>query len=431
MAKLALHGGKPVRTALFPHSCTTGEEEIQAVTEVLKTGLLSGFLGSPSPEFYGGPMVKKLEKAWSEKFQVKHSVSCNSATSALIMAIGAAAVGPGDEVIVSPYTMSATATSIIFYGGIPVFADIEPDYFCLDPESIRERITSRTKAILTTNIHGQSSDMEKIVSIAKEHQLLVIEDCAQAPGAKLQEKFAGTIGDIGIYSLNRHKNIQCGEGGIAVTNDDELALRMQLIRNHGENLVDKPGYAPMSLVNMLGFNFRMTEIEAAIAFEQLKKLDTLNQHRINLAEFLNEKMNFFPGLTMPAVRDGATHVYYMHVMLYDEQETGVSRNKFIEAVRAEGIPIWGGYLKPLYLEPLYQQQTAIGDQGFPFIGGHYPGIVNYRQGLCPVAEELFEKKTIINPYVYPPLTICDMQDIVKGIEKVLNNKALLQTEERI
>ena len=134
--QLALFGGSPVRTAPFPCSITTGEEEIHSVTEVLKTGLLSGFVGSPSPEFFGGPIIQKLEQMWSETFEVRYSVSCNSATSALIMALGAVGVSPGDEVIVSPYTMSATATSILFYGGIPVFADIEPDYFCLDPISI-------------------------------------------------------------------------------------------------------------------------------------------------------------------------------------------------------------------------------------------------------------------------------------------------------
>lgn len=425
MTKLALYGGSPVRNVPFPLSMTTGEEEVLAAVEVIKTGFLSGFVGSPSPEFFGGPRVKSLEAAWSERFEVKHSVSCNSATSALIMAIGAAGVGPGDEVIVSPYTMSATATSILFYGGIPVFADIEPDYFCLSPESIRERITPRTKVIFTTNIHGQSSNMDEIMKIAGEHQLIVIEDNAQAPGALYNGKLAGTIGDIGVFSLNRHKNIQCGEGGIAVTNDDELALRMQLIRNHGENLVNTPGYIPKSLVNMLGFNFRMTEVEAAIALEQLKKLDKLNQHRVELAEYLNDKMDKFSGLIMPATRAGATHVYYMHVMLYNAKDTGVSRDKFIKAVRAEGITIWGGYLKPLYLEPLYQQKIAIGDKGFPFIGSHYSGTVNYDKGLCPVAEDLYENKTVINPYVYPPLDITDMKDIVNGIEKVLTNKDLL------
>ena len=212
MSQLALYGGKPVRTTPFSYSVSTGVEEVEAAAEVIKSGLLSGFLGSPSPQFLGGPHVRKLEEAWSDRFEVAHSVSCNSATSALIMAIGAIGISPGDEVIVSPYTMSATATSILFYGGIPVFADIEPEYFCLDPIDIERKITSRTKAIITVDIHGQSSDIESIKKITTKHQLKLIIDCAQAPGAKYKQSYAGTLGDIGIFSLNRHKAIQCRGG---------------------------------------------------------------------------------------------------------------------------------------------------------------------------------------------------------------------------
>jgi len=421
LSELALLGGKPVRSAIFPGSVTTGEEEIRSVTEILRTGLLSGFVGSPSPEFFGGPMIQKLERAWSETFEIGYSVSCNSATSALFMALGAVGICPGDEVIVSPYTMSATATSILFYGGIPVFADIEPDYFCLDPISVEEKITPFTKVILTTDIHGQSSDMNAINRIARQHDLKVIIDCAQAPGAKYNGRLAGTLGDIGIFSLNRHKNIQCGEGGVAVTSDHELALRMQLIRNHGENLVDIPGYAPQSLINMVGLNFRMTEIEAAIAIEQLKKMERLNQHRIDLVAYLNERLSNNICLTLPSVRPGSTHVYYMHVMLFDEGSVGIQRTKFVQALNAEGIPLRGGYVRPLYLEPIFQKKIALGDKGFPFVGEHYKGNVYYSKGICPVAEEAWEKRSVVNPFIYPPLTKNDMDDIVKGLEKVLKN----------
>ena len=425
MSQLALLGGSPVRTALFPGSVTTGEEEMRSVMEVLRTGLLSGFVGSPTPEFFGGPMVQKLEQLWSETFETRYSVSCNSATSALILALGAIGICPGDEVIVSPYTMSATATSILFYGGIPVFADIEPDYFCLDPISIEKKITPLTKVILTTDIHGQSSDMDTINRLAHKYDLKVIIDCAQAPGAKYNGRYAGTLGDIGIFSLNRHKNIQCGEGGVAVTSDHELALRMQLIRNHGENVVDKPGYSPKSLVNIVGLNFRMTEIEAAITIEQIKKMERLNQHRIELVEYLNERLNHLKCLTLPSVRPGATHVYYMYVMLFDDRSVGVHRDKFVQALNAEGIPLRSGYVKPLYLEPIFQKKIAIGDKGYPFVGEHYEGNVNYSKGICPVAEEAWERRSVVNPFVYPPLTKNDMDDIVKGVEKVMENAEAL------
>ncbi len=426
MSRLAMHGGAPVRTAPFPLSKTTGEEEVQAGIEVLRSGLLSGFVGSPGSEFYGGPKVRGLEYAWGDRFDVRHAVSCNSATSALIIAVGASAIGPGDEVIVSPYTMSATAIAILVWGGIPVFADIEPDYFCLDPISVAKNITPRTRAILTTDIHGQSSDVDAIMKLARDHGLTVIVDCAQAAGAKYRDRWAGTLGDIGVYSLNRHKNIQCGEGGVAVTNDAELALRMQLIRNHGENLVEHDGFRPRSLVNILGYNFRMTEVDAAVALEQLKKLDRLNAHRVELAEFLTEKLGGLPGLQVPAVRQDCSHVYYMHVMLFDRAEVGISRKTFVDAIRAEGIPIWGGYLKPLYLAPLFQQRIAMGDKGFPFVGPHYSGNVSYEKGICPVAEHYYEERSIINPYLYPPLGRRDMEDIVMAIVKVIDACAELQ-----
>lgn len=418
MSTLAIRGGSPVRTKPFSRSITTGEEEVAAAARVLRTGLLSGFVGSPGPEFLGGPEVRALEDAWSRRFEVKHAVTCNSATSALMMAVGAAGIGPGDEVIVSPYTMSATPTAVLIYGGVPVFSDIEPDCYCLDASRLEAKITPRTKAILTTDIHGQSSDLEAILAIARRHQLLVITDTAQAPGATYHGRYAGTIADIGVFSLNRHKNMQCGEGGVACTNDDELALRLKLIRNHGENLVDKPGFEPRSLANMIGFNFRMTEVEAAIAHEQLKKMDPLNAHRAEIAAFFNERLARIPFITVPAVRPGCTHVYYMYNALFDGRRAGVARKTFVDAVRAEGVPVWGGYLKPLYLEPLYQQQIAIGERGFPFVGPHYGGTVDYRKGLCPVAEEYWEQRTITNPFLYPPLTLADAKDITDAFEKV-------------
>jgi perosamine synthetase len=423
---LVIHGGKPVRVEPFPQTITTGEEELQAATEVLKSGLLSGFVGGPSPEFFGGKSVLKFEEAWSRRFNVAHSVSCNSATSALMMAVGAAGIGPGDEVIVSPYTMSATATAILIYGGIPVFADIEADCFCLDPVSVKACITPRTKAILTTDIHGQSSDMDALNTLARQHNLIVIADTSQSPGALYRGQYAGAVGDIGLFSLNRHKNMQCGEGGVAITNDPELALRMQLIRNHGENLTEAIGYKPKSLVNMIGFNFRMGEVEAAIAYEQLKKMDALNQIRIDHVGYLNEQLSQYPALVMPKVRNDCTHVFYMHALKFLSVEAGFSRKTFIEALNAEGIPLRGGYVRPLYLEPLYQKQIAIGDKGFPFSGPHYVGVVNYAKGICPVAEDMFEDKIVINAYVYPPLTRTDMEQIVAGVGKVFDNSAKLR-----
>jgi len=262
-------GGERVRKEKFPAYRPIGKEEEDAALRVIRSGVLSKYLGSWHEDFYGGPEVRALESEWAAYFNVKHAIAVNSATSALYCAVGAVGIGPGDEVIVSPYTMSASATAALIYNAIPVFADIEEDYFCLSPESVEKRITERTKAIIVVDIFGQPYDADRINAIAKTHGLYVIEDSAQAPGAKYKGKWAGTLGDIGIISLNYHKHIQTGEGGILVTDNDELAEKLRLIRNHAEAVVEAKGFS--TLVNMIGFNYRMTEIEAAIAREQFKK----------------------------------------------------------------------------------------------------------------------------------------------------------------
>src|SRR4051794_1140057 len=228
----------------------------------MDSGVLSQYIGAWGEDFMGGPRVRALEAAWAERFEVRHALSMNSATSGLNAAAAAAGVGPGDEVIVSPYTMTASAVCALVHGAIPVFADIEPDTFCLDPRSVRERITPRTKAIVAVDIFGCPADFDALLEIAREHELVLIEDAAQAPGATRGGRPAGTLGHIGIYSLNYHKTIQCGEGGVVVTDDDALAERLALARNHGEAVVADMG---SRAADVLGFNYRLGELEAAIA----------------------------------------------------------------------------------------------------------------------------------------------------------------------
>jgi perosamine synthetase len=260
--KLAINGGKKVRTKLFPPNLTIGKEEEKEVAKVIKSGILSRFLGVWHDDFFGGPEVRSLENEWAKYFGVKHAITVNSCTSGLYCAVGAIGTEPGDEIIVSPYTMSASATAALIYGGVPIFSDIEEDCFCVDPVDIEGKITPRTRAIIAVDIFGQPIASEKIRKVAKKHGLYVIEDAAQAPGAMYKDKFAGNLGDIGVYSLNYHKHIHSGEGGIVVTNDDKLADRVRLIRNHAESVVDAKG--EKDLVNMVGFNYRMTELEAAV-----------------------------------------------------------------------------------------------------------------------------------------------------------------------
>ena len=419
MTRLAIFGGRPVREKPFPPYISTGEEEKQAVMEVMDSKVLSQFLGEWSPDFYGGPRVQKLEREWERFFGVKHAVSVNSATSGLYAAVGAAGVGPGDEVIVSPYTMTASATAALVYGAIPVFADIDPDIFCITPDSIRDRITPRTKAIIVVDIFGHPADMNEIMTIAEEHNLTVIEDAAQAPGATYNGRYAGTLGHIGVFSLNYHKTIQCGEGGVIVTDDDNFAERLQLIRNHAEVVVKHKKVD--NIVNLIGFNFRMTEIEAAIAYEQLKKLDRLLIPRIEAAEYLTAHLDGYPGLQTPHVRQNVRHGYYVYALRYDASIIGITREKFVQALNAEGIPMEYGYVQPIYLEPVYQQKIAFGKNGFPFTYEGYKGTVNYQKGLCPVTEQMYYDEIMTTNICHANITRDDLDDFLIAIKKVFDH----------
>ncbi len=426
MAKLAINGGKKVRTEKFPPYLPIGKEELENTKKVFESSIFSRFLGCWHEDFYGGPQVQALEKEWAEFFNVKHAISVNSATSGLYCAVGAIGTEPFDEIIVSPYTMCASATAPLIYNAIPVFADVEPDCFCLDVNSIEEKITDKTRAIIVVDILGQVYNQE-INELAKKHGLKVIEDCAQAPYAKYKDNFAGTLGDIGIYSLNYHKHIHCGEGGIIVTNDDELANKLRLIRNHAEAVVEAKGET--DFVNMIGFNYRMTEIEAAIAREQLKKLPKLVEERIKNIKYIEENLKDVHCLTMPKIRENTAHVYYQHAFLFDEKIAGIHRNKFVKAVQAElmpitlreteGIKINGGYVKPLYLAPMFQEKMAYGTKGFPWSASDRE--YDYSKGLCPVCEDLHYNTLINHEYMRAGLSKQDLDDFIAAVKKVWEN----------
>ena len=423
MTSLALLGGSPIRKHPFPRYNPIGEEEKRAVLEVMESCVLSEYLGTWSPEFYGGPRVQKVEREWEAYFGIRHAVSVNSATSGLNVAMGATGVGPGDEVIVSPYTMTASVTCVLVYNAIPVFADILPDTFCLDPEGIRRAITPRTRAIVVVDLFGHPFESDEIMAIAKEHNLKVIEDAAQAYGASYDGRPAGTLADIGVFSLNYHKTIHTGEGGMCVTNDDELAERIQLIRNHAEVVVKDKGV--QNIVNMIGFNYRMGEIEAAIASEQLKKVEALTAERVELADYLTERLRRMPGITPPVVRPGARHGYYGYVVRYDASQTGLPRRRFAEALRAEGIPTGEGYVEPIYMEPIYQQRVAYGTVGCPFTCPYYRGNVEYEKGICPVAERMYYHEVVTHGLIYKGVSNSDLDDIVRAYEKVLDGVCAL------
>ncbi len=432
MEKLAVHGGDPIRKRDFPGYNTFGEEEKNAAKRVIESGILSKFLGTWSKDFYGGEEILALEKEWSKKFNVKHALAVNSNTSGLIAAMGAIGISPGDEVIVGPSSMAISATAPLFYGGIPVFADLEDQYYCLDPKSVESKITSKTKAIIVVDLFGHPYNKEAINAIAKKHELKVVEDCAQAPGGTLNGEWVGTLGDVGVYSLNYHKHIHCGEGGIVVTNDDEIAERVALLRNHAESIVAAKGVT--NLVNMVGYNFRMTEIEAAITREQLKKLDVLVDQRIDSVNYLRNKLLQIPAITGGGQAPGAKHVYYVLGFNFNSELAGVHRNKFIQAVRAElqgdckyregeGPLIGYGYAKPIYWQPMFQEKIAFGAKGYPFNLGN----PDYSKGICPVAEKLHTDTMIHTTMFGPHFSTSDLDDIANAFFKVWENRHSLKT----
>ena len=418
MEKLALFGGEKTIKKEFKRYNSIGVEEEQAAKRVIESGVLSQFLGAWHEDFYGGVKVREFEQKCAEYFEVKHAITVNSWTSGLVAAIGAIGIEPGDEVIVTPWTMSASATAVLHWNAIPVFADIDPETFNLDPKSVEANITPYTKAIMVVDIFGQSADMDELMAIADKHGLKVISDTAQSPGAIYKGKFAGTLGHVGGYSLNYHKHIHTGEGGVLVTNDDDIAERLQLIRNHAEVVVGNKGV--MNLSNMIGHNFRLGEIECAIGIEQLKKLDGFVKSRQYLASILTAGLKHLYGIRTPIVKADRSHVYYVYPLILDIEVLGVSRERIHSALQAEGVAVSNRY-QNIHLLPMYQKKIAYGSKGFPWTSDICRRNVDYSKGICPVAEKLNDETYLGFGMCVYDLTEDDVHLIIKAFEKVWSN----------
>lgn len=422
MNKLAIFNGKPIRSEAYPiHTTIINDDEEKAIVEVLRGNHLSGFSARPGDRFLGGPNVKKLEQEFSKFFGTSHAVSFNSATSALHGALAAAKIGPGDEVITSPYTMTATAASILMQNAIPIFADIEDRTYGLDPKSVKDRISKNTKAVLAVNLYGHPCRLIELKQICEDNKLILIEDNSQAPGALINNKMCGTVGEMGIQSLNYHKVIQTGEGGMLITNNKEYAFHNQLKRNHGEVVVGK--LENINNINVLGYNYRLTEIQAAMGIYQIKKLDFLNQYRIDLANELTELLKTYDFLSTPIVEDNCTHVYYHYPIRYIESEIGIPRSVFLKALKAEGISVTESLNTPLYFEPIFKHKRAHAYRYLELLDRN----IEYPEGLCPVAEKIMMEEVFITDICKYPNSSKEIKEFELAIKKITKNISSLKS----
>lgn len=344
---LAILGGEPViSTPLRPYN-SIGTDEVNAAIDAIRGGPLSGFLGG---ELEGGRWVRQLEELWCDKFNIKHAISMNSATSGLMAAAlcitAKTYIGDNDYACCPSLTMSATASCFKGTGHGVKFADVDMDYFCMRHASPQEG----DKTIIAVNLFGHPAELKSLRELCDTNKMFLIEDNAQSILAMEHNRYAGTVGHIGVFSLNVHKHINSGEGGVCVTDDPDLAHTLKLTRNHGELYSGSISR---------GYNFRMTEVTAAIACAQFRRVDELVAGRIEQAEAITKMVKDIPFIRPPLTRTGCRHVYYHWPFLFDDHKAGVHRDIFVKAMNAEGVPLQAGYVEPLYRLPALNSDQSI------------------------------------------------------------------------
>lgn len=350
------------------------EAEIQAVSDVLRSGMIAQ-----------GQRVADFEQAFAEYTGVDHAIAVNSGTAALHAGLLAHDIGPGDEVITSPFSFIATANAVLFTGAKPVFSDISPDTFNLDPEAVSEKITGRTKAIMPVHLYGHPADMKAFEEIAEDNNLALVEDACQSHGASFNGKKAGSFG-TGAFSFYPTKNMTTSEGGMITTNDEEIANRARMIREHGSR--------QRYLHEMLGYNLRMTDICAAIGVVQLQKLDGYTSRRQHNAQLLTNGLLDIEGITCPVVRQDCSHVYHQYTIRTRD------RDELASFLREKGIGTGVHYPIPIHMQPYYKE-------------------LGYTDRL-PVAEELSEE--VLSLPVHPQVTEKDINFIIDSIREWSGNK---------
>ncbi|MBC7287630.1 MAG: DegT/DnrJ/EryC1/StrS family aminotransferase, partial [Armatimonadetes bacterium] len=360
----------------------------------------------------GGQKQREFVEKFAQFCNASFCVACTSGTTALEIALRAAGVGPGDEVIVPPYTFIATASSVVSVGAVPVFADIDPETLCLDPAAAEAAISERTAAIIPVHIGGMPADMDALRALADKHGLKIIEDCAQAHGAEYRGRRVGGIGDAGCFSFQSSKNITAGEGGAVVTSDPELYGAAWSIHNVGR--VPEGGWYDH---RVLGWNLRMTEFQAAVLLRGLELWPEQDQTRQRNAARLRERLVEIPGVEPQAFSPGADKcAYHLFICRYDaEAFDGLPRAKLLQALQAEGIPVAAGY-NPLYREPVFVDGLDL--DGCPFACKFYTGKVDYRSLRLPVVEHVCTEGSFWMPHNVLLGDESDVDDIADAIAKV-------------
>lgn len=432
--KLAMLGGQRTvpKGAAVRWPVITAEDK-KAVMEVLDRGVLCGPYA---------PAVKALEADWSSYVGTKHALSTNSGTAALHIAVAAAGVGPGDEVITTSFTFLASALAVLQHHGVPVFCDIDPKSYNIDVSQIEKKITRRTKAILPVHIHGLPCDMDEIMAIARKHGLVVIEDAAQAHGATYKGKKTGSIGDMGCFSLQASKNLPAGEGGLFCTDNTEMRHTANMVRMFGENIHDDlkskmdPDYPledPREYnAYMMGWMYRSTEMTAALARSQLGRLDANNANARRNGEYLTGHLSEIKGIVPPQVPSDRTSVYHKYRIRLDARAAGLDvpavkfRDAVMQALAYEGVEVALWQTKPLPGQALFQERKGYG-KGAPW-SCHYDGEVSYDVAQFPETKRLLEETILVGAESYPlfPQPLELMEKYVAAFRKVFASKATLE-----
>jgi len=422
MGKLAIKGGTPVRTAPFPTWPVHDKREVQAITEVVESGKWWRFAYATGVELHEDLEAEEISRVveFSLKFarhhQARYGIAVANGTAALEIGLKALGIGPGDEVIVPAYTYVASASAVLQVNAVPVFVDIEPDTYNIDPDRIEEAITDRTRAIEPVHFAGQPADMDRVLEIARKHNLAVIEDAAHAHGSEWRGHKVGALGDIGCFSFQASKNMTAGEGGIILTNDQRLAELCDSYLWAGR-MKGRPWYE----FHRLGWNYRLTEFQAAILLVQLLRLEAQNARRMENARYLSAQLAEIEGLAPLRWDERVTeHSFHIFILRYDPAAFGgVPRARFTEALVAEGIPAFTGYTFPLYANPMFVNKEFY-PKGCPLTCRYYDKDVDFQEYAekCPVAERACYEESIWLQHRLLLGDRSDMDDIVAAIQKV-------------